>query len=224
MLNACIPQPVSQLFTDNIGLFCTREVTGSLLDWGEKQPLQHVPVNPQLLCFFFSLDHSPIQQSIKKLVDVLYSSHYLSQGVSAGTKASATRSFKRYLLLWLHPSIPAIGRNVQNHCHFTQAVFGFTSAANSLTGNSQKLGQVILPALPAQHPPKASPAHKPHRKLPETHSWSQLPSILSLECSPRSTHHCQSSAASLLKSTSNSFCCSLDQMHRHISVSLSLSA
>lgn len=105
MLNACIPQPVSQLFTDNIGLFCTREVTGSLLDWGEKQPLQHVPVNPQLLCFFFSLDHSPIQQSIKKLVDVLYSSHYLSQGVSAGTKASATRSFKRYLLLWLHPQL-----------------------------------------------------------------------------------------------------------------------
>lgn len=105
MLNACIPQPVSQLFTDNIGLFCTREVTGSLLDWGEKQPLQHVPVNPQLLCFFFSLDHSLIQQSIKKLVDVLYSSHYLSQGVSAGTKASATRSFKRYLLLWLHPQL-----------------------------------------------------------------------------------------------------------------------
>lgn len=65
-MNTRIPQPVSHLFTDYIGLLCTRKVTGSLLSRAEKQPLQHTPATPQLLCFSSSLDL--IEQSVKKLV------------------------------------------------------------------------------------------------------------------------------------------------------------
>ena len=68
MLNTRIPQPVSHLFTDYIGLLCAKKVTGSLLGQAEKQPLQHSPATPQLLCFSSRLDCFLIQQSAKKCV------------------------------------------------------------------------------------------------------------------------------------------------------------
>lgn len=180
LLNACIPQPVSQLFTDNIGLFCTREVTGSLLDWAEKQPLQHIPVNSQLLCFLSSLDHSLIQQSIKKLIpqlDVLYSSYYLSQGVSAGTKDSATSH--QEIFVPLSPSTAAIRRNGQKTLSLYSALKPKAQLPHrELT--EAGAGDPSCSASPCTQPnilPRASLAHKPHRKLPETHSCSQLPSI-----------------------------------------------
>lgn len=43
---------------------------------------------------------------------------------------------------------------MQNHCHFIQLC---SQRHISLTGNSQKLGQVILPALPA-HTPNPTPS------------------------------------------------------------------
>lgn len=135
LLNACIPQPVSQLFTDNIGLFCTREVTGSLLDGAEKQPLQHVPVNPQLLCFFSSLDHSLTQQSIKKLAPQGGCSILLipPQAGSECWNQGLCYQITQEILVPLSPSTAAVRRNVQNHCHIIQAVSGFSSAAKGTT-------------------------------------------------------------------------------------------
>lgn len=177
LLNACIPQPVSQLFTDNIGLLCTRKVRGSLLDWAEKQLLWHVPANPQLLCFFSSLDHSLIQQSTKKLVPWGGCPVLLIRPQSG---SEYWNQITQDILVPLSPSMAAIRRNVQNHCHSLQAVSGFSTAAkgtNPSLGTCRSWGRwsclFCQPTHPAQHPPQSfsctlHKAHKPPRELPET--------------------------------------------------------